>query len=448
MTLRRRVLLATIVVATVAVVVTAIAAFGLVRSSANSVAREQLVAQVDRLASATPATRAAIIRGLSALDDADVLIASIGPTGTVSGSATGIVRARVVQQIRDGQSVSTLTREGTETYLVEARPVIGGGGVVVMQSSTRVVEVAASVLPRLLIALAIGLGVAIVVAVVLSGLLSRPLSRLASAARRLASGEREIAFEPSGLSEINDVEAALSALGAALAVSEGRQREFLLSISHELRTPLTAIRGYAEALSDGMVPEADVREVGRTLVAESTRLAAFTTDLLALARLESDDFPLENAQLDLTGVVRDAQKAWAAVATTAEVQLVVEAPDGEVTVVADAARMRQVVDGLLENALRVSPANTEIHMRTSSEPHGALLVITDGGPGLTPEDAAVAFERGRLHERYRSLRPVGTGLGLSIAARLVERMGAQITAHSVPGSGAEFRIRFTKGVAL
>jgi Signal transduction histidine kinase len=66
--------------------------------------------------------------------------------------------------------------------------------------------------------------------------------------------------------------------------------------------------------------------------------------------------------------------------------------------------------------------------------------VADGGPGLTAEDAAQAFERGVLRERYRDVRPVGSGLGLSIAARLVERMGGTISAHSAPGGGAVFRI--------
>jgi two-component system OmpR family sensor kinase len=218
----------------------------------------------------------------------------------------------------------------------------------------------------------------------------------------------------------------------------------LLSISHELRTPLTAIRGYAEALGDGVVPAGDVAEVGRTLVAESDRLTAFTTDLLALARLEADDFSLDLADVDAGEVLRSAATAWGAAASTAEVALEVTAPETPVTVRADAVRLRQVVDGLLENALRVSPAGSRIHLALSADADAVQLSIADGGPGLTPADAAEAFERGRLHERYRAVRPVGTGLGLSIAARLVERMGGTITAHSHPGSGAEFRIRLPK----
>src|SRR6185437_3578593 len=98
---------------------------------------------------------------------------------------------------------------------------------------------------RLIVALAIGLAVAAAAGVLLARRLARPLQRAASAAHRLSTGARDVRLDPEGPAEVADVADALNALSAALAVSEGRQREFLLSVSHELRTPLTAVKGYA-----------------------------------------------------------------------------------------------------------------------------------------------------------------------------------------------------------
>jgi two-component system sensor histidine kinase BaeS len=443
MTLRRRVLLATLSVALVAVVVTALAALQLVRSADAAATRDQLAVQAERLAEAPRATRAAIVEGLSGLADGQFLVAQVGPSGAVTGSASGIVPKRVIAALAAGRDASTTVRSGGQSYLLEARAT-ESGGVVLAQPADRVLGIGSAVWPRLLLALGIGLLVAVVAAILLSRLLTRPLTRLAAAARRLAAGERAVPVARSDLAEVADVEAALVALDAALARSEGRQREFLLSISHELRTPLTAIRGYAEALADGVVAPAEVGEVGRTLVSESDRLTAFTSDLLALARLEADDFPLDVTTVDLGDLVSSALAAWAATADAGGVGLTPELPQHPVRVRADAARVRQVVDGLLENALRVSPQGSRITVTVGGSAEEATLVVVDGGPGLTPDDAARAFERGLLHERYRGSRPVGTGLGLSIAARLVERMGGGISAHSAPGAGAEFRIRLPR----
>ncbi|WP_369824094.1 sensor histidine kinase [Frondihabitans sp. PAMC 28766] len=109
-------------------------------------------------------------------------------------------------------------------------------------------------------------------------------------------------------------------------------------------------------------------------------------------------------------------------------------------------RVRQLVDGLLENALRASPAGTVVSVSVGvaqaqdATAQRAQITVSDQGPGLTPGDTADAFERGALRDRYSGDRPVGTGLGLSIAARLVRRLGGTIAAGQAPGGGAAFTV--------
>jgi two-component system sensor histidine kinase BaeS len=435
--LRTRILAATVIVALIAVLVTALAALQLVRSVDTSSARSELSAQADRLAAAKPATRDAIIAGLSQLDNPGTLVASVSAAGVVTGSAP--VPHRVAVQLRAGRDVSSTVRSGGSSYLLEARPTADGGGVVAVQDVGTVRALTPTVLGRILLALAIGFVVAVIAGFFVARVLAKPLVNLAGAARQMAAGRRNVPLAPSGIPEVTDVETALGSLDQALVHSEARQREFLLSISHELRTPLTAIRGYAEALGDGVVPADQLAQVGKTLEAEAERLTAFTTDLLALARLEADDFSLQPAEVDVAGVLAAAAAAWRAAANSGGVVVEV-ATSGSVLVTTDAARLRQVIDGLIENALRVSPSGARVTLSAHRDAASAVIDVVDGGPGLTAEDAAQAFERGVLRERYRDARPVGSGLGLSIAARLVERMGGTISAHGAPGGGAVFRI--------
>ena len=435
--LRTRILAATVIVALIAVLATALAALQLVRSIDTTSARAELSAQVDRLAKAKPATRDAIIAGLSQLDNPGTLVAAVSPAGAVTGSAP--VPRRVIVQLRAGRDVSTTVRSGGTSYLLEGRATAGGGGVVALQDVGTVRALTPTVVGRILLALAIGFVVAAIAAFFVARALAKPLVNLAGAARRMAAGQRNVPLVPSGIPEVGDVEAALGSLDSALVHSEGRQREFLLSISHELRTPLTAIRGYAEALGDGLIPADQLTQVGKTLEAEAERLTAFTTDLLALARLEADDFSLQPAAVDVVSVLTSAAAAWRAAASSGGVVVEVVASE-PVMVTTDGARLRQVVDGLIENALRVSPSGSRVALSVRSDGGGAVIDVADGGPGLTAEDAAQAFERGVLRERYRDARPVGSGLGLSIASRLVERMGGTISAHGATGGGAVFRI--------
>jgi two-component system sensor histidine kinase BaeS len=284
----------------------------------------------------------------------------------------------------------------------------------------------------------------------------------------MAAGERSVRLAPSGVSEVRAMGEAINTLDHALLASEGRQREFLLSISHEIRTPLTAMRGYAEALEDGLVPPEDIGTVGRTLAAETDRLDGFVRDLLALARLEADDFALDIQPVDAASLLEQVAEAWRGAAEQAGVQLELSLPAPvaaePLLVTTDGQRLRQIIDGLVGNALRITPPGKPLLLRARLEDPvagtvpvqgidapgraaGVLAIdVRDSGPGLTAEDAAVAFDRGALFRRYAGQRPTGSGLGLSIAAKLAQRMGLRLTVEpTTPAeNGACFCIRIPR----
>jgi two-component system sensor histidine kinase BaeS len=106
----------------------------------------------------------------------------------------------------------------------------------------------------------------------------------------------------------------------------------------------------------------------------------------------------------------------------------------------DPGRIRQVVDGLCENALRIVPPGAPLILAVRAGADAGIVEVRDGGPGFTDDDLAVAFERGALYQRYRGLRKVGSGLGLALAARLVRRLGGTIEAGHAPEGGARFTV--------
>jgi two-component system sensor histidine kinase BaeS len=131
------------------------------------------------------------------------------------------------------------------------------------------------------------------------------------------------------------------------------------------------------------------------------------------------------------------------------VELRVERPNAPLVVLTDPFRVRQLVDGLAQNALRVTPAGAPLVLAVCAGDgdDGARIEVRDGGPGLTEDDVAVAFDPGALRDRYRTTRQVGTGLGLAIAHRLTTRLGGTITASGHgPESGACFTV--TLGAAV
>jgi signal transduction histidine kinase len=384
--------------------------------------------------------------------------------------------AKVVNQIAAGLPVSQRLLYQGRLMMAEGRPAGDGDGLVLLQPTTPVTSLA--VFGRLWIALAAGLFAGLLAGALLARRLGRPLREVAVAARRLLAGDRRVRAPTNAPPEVADVSYALNDLAGALATSENRQRAFLMSVSHELRTPLTTIKGYAEALADGVVGADGAQRAGQTMLAESEHLGRLVEDLLTLARLEADDFALEFLQVELVALVTDAVESWSGRAAAGGVVLRAEVPPQPVYVRTDPGRIRQVLDGLLENALRVVPAGAPLtvavrppgssggygeeatlafpvagqapptpNMSTvDGAPRGsgwpyAVLEVRDGGPGFTDDDLAVVFERGALYERYKGVRKVGTGMGLALAARLVYRLGGTIEAGHAAEGGARFTVR-------
>ena len=453
--LRARATLVTIAVAVIAVIVTGLISLQLVRSSVNQDARDQLSAQADILARMPRLATAGELAEKASLALGGTQVALVQPDGTAEGDAADYIDAAILRKLAAGESVSTVRRGDPGIVLIEARPVAGGGAVVLALPLASIDRALGQATGRILVALGIGLAVAIIGGWLLASWLSRPLTNAAAAARRLAAGERGVRMPDSPTSEMADVTDALGALDSALAASESRQREFLLSISHELRTPLTAVRGYAEAMADGLIGPDDVTSVGGTLVAETERLDQFVGDLLELARLEADDFSITVSTVELAPLLDEVAAAWAGRAAVLGVGISTgsitgggsTAGGGSITggpvstssttgtVETDPRRLRQVIDGLVENALR---AGGSVQLRGSD----GVVEVLDDGPGLEEGDLSTAFERGALRARYRDIRPVGTGLGLSIAARLVERLGGTISVANRPEGGAVFQVDF------
>jgi len=437
-TLTGRAVLAGCLVALVSVLATAAVAVPLANRAARAQAGAALAAEADLLAAAvrtrpdalTAARRAEPVLARQAIQ---LWLIDAGEP-----ERSGLPEP-IVTRLRLGQPVTDRTAwvDG-RLSLVEGRP-LGDGDALVL-TRPYAVGLGAAVLSRLWFPLLVGLVAGTLIGGLLAAQLSRPIRRAAEAAARLRAGDRRVTVPVGPPAEVAALAAALNELTAALAVSEARQREFLLSVSHELRTPLTNLKGYAEALTDRVV---EGPEAGRIMLGEAEQLDRLISDLLALARLEADDFPLRFAPVDLTTVVSAAAAAWEPRFTEAGVVWRCELPPSgrPVTVTTDGERVRQVIDGLLGNALRVVPAGAPVVLALAPADGAVEIEVRDGGPGLSDDDLAVAFQRGRLAARYQGVRPVGSGLGLALAARLVGRLGGTISAGHAPEGGARFTVR-------
>jgi two-component system sensor histidine kinase BaeS len=332
-------------------------------------------------------------------------------------------------------------------YLLEGRPLSVDGSVILIQPISIAGASAGAIIWRLALALVLGLAIAITLGFFAAQRLARPLRRASTAAMSMASGSRGVDLASTGPKEVDEISTSLNVLDSALTASEARQREFLLSVSHEFRTPLTAVKGYSEAIADGILSGDDVIEAARLISSESARLNRLVSDLLDLARLGAVDFAISEVRIDLQEFTNEVRQVWGYRCQEQQVNLECEIQVKD-TFIGDPIRLRQIVDNLAENALRLSPTHGTLAIRIEQLANSLIIEVRDSGPGLSAEDQLVAFEPGALYERYRGVRPVGTGIGLALVGRLATGMGGSASVGLAPEGGARFTVEIPERSAL
>ena len=224
---------------------------------------------------------------------------------------------------------------------------------------------------------------------------------------------------------------------AAQRLALRRQREFAADASHELRTPLTVVRASLEHLRrHADEPVASVGDALDDIGAEVEHLTSLVDDLLLLARSDSGAISLDRLPLDLGDVAAAAASSLAKPAGAKDVS--VEVDPEPAMVEGDAARLRQLVFILVDNAIRHSPRGGHVRVAVRREGGTALLDVEDDGRGVTPEDMPHVFER---FWRASGAPSGGTGLGLAIAKWIVDRHHGSIEVSNRQGGGAQFRVR-------
>ncbi|MFN8110516.1 MAG: HAMP domain-containing sensor histidine kinase [Thermoleophilia bacterium] len=310
--------------------------------------------------------------------------------------------------------------------------------IIVTKPSSQVRAAWTDVAPTLMWAALIGFVPAMLLALLLTGRVTRPLQEMERAAEQVAGGELTVTVPRAGTAELDHLGSAFNEMVVRLRERDDDSREFLMKVTHDLRTPLTAIRGHAAALADGVVPQDQVPRSLAAIEGEAGRLEAMVTDLLDLARIDARRFRVDPTEVDPVPVLAQAFDAFMADAARREVRF--ERRMGPLPfLVTDAARLRQIVANLLDNALRWSPKAGAVTMVAQPQPAGGLRVeVTDSGPGVMVELREAVFQPFRSAETPDGR--TGTGLGLAICRQLARELGGDVVVDDAPAGGARFTL--------
>jgi two-component system phosphate regulon sensor histidine kinase PhoR len=224
------------------------------------------------------------------------------------------------------------------------------------------------------------------------------------------------------------------------------RREFVANVSHELKTPLSVIKVAAETLLDGAADDPGLRRVFLGQIAEQAdRLHALILDLLSLAQIEAGTEVFEPGPVPLGSAVAACLERHRAKAEAKGQGLeAVSPPAGEVVAWADEEAVQQILDNLVDNALKYTPAGGRVWVRWRGDDRAAFLEVEDTGVGIPRADLPRVFERFYRVDKARSRELGGTGLGLAIVKHLAQAMGGGVAAASQPGVGSTFTVRLPR----
>ncbi len=274
---------------------------------------------------------------------------------------------------------------------------------------------------------AIGLGV------LLSRRILNPIGALTAAARQMELGDLSQRVAIRSQDEIGELAQAFNAMADGLSRLEQLQRNMVSDIAHELRTPLSNVRGYLEAIQDGLA-RADVETID-SLHEEVMLLNRLVDDLQELALAEAGKLQLQTIPISLREIVLKAQKALEPKVREKDIAIHLDIPDALPALEVDPERIGQVLRNLLANAVEYTPQGGEIRVVARAGQEGIEVKVCDSGIGIAEEHLSFLFERFYRVDGSRTRSTGGAGLGLAIVKQLVQAHGGKIEVDSILGSG-------------
>jgi len=327
-----------------------------------------------------------------------------------------------------------------ERLAAQARDMVATSNLVADRQVERLSVAAEALQSRLVLLVSLSTALALAVALVITRLIARPIGEIDASIRQLGGADFARPIRVRGPRDLRHLGGRLDWLRRRLSEAETQKNRFLRHVSHELKSPLTAVREGAELLNDqvGGPLAPQQRQVVSIMRDNSVKLQRMIEELLDYQRMLHAAAALQLGPVPLDALIRETARSHliAARAKGQRLELALDAA----TVQCDRAKLRTVVDNLIGNAVKFTPAGGTISVSARERNGEAVIDVIDSGPGIPPEERESVFDlffRGRAKS---SGGVKGSGLGLAIARELVEAHGGRIAVVSEGRGGAHFRV--------
>ena len=360
-------------------------------------------------------------------------------------SLSGEEISEALEQVLAGDTIRVRSMVGSDAAFTVGVPFLQYGtvtGAVFIQTRAQRIQGGMEDLIWQVIAVALAAAIlsAAAVAVIVRSIM-KPLDALTDATRAMGEGDFSRRLDENrGDRELRQVAKTFNSMSDRLRDVENSRREFVANVSHELRSPITSIKGFAEGMAEGVIPEEEHPRYLRLVAEESNRLSRLVGDLLQLSRLERDDAALEKTDFDIDEMLRRAIIRRMGDLDEKKLEVECDFREDPCMVHADSERIEQVVINLLDNAIKFTGEGGKIVLTTERKGKEGVITIWDNGAVIPEEDRGRVFERFFTSDRAHTSGK-GTGLGLSICQRIMEMHGKEIRlADSTEGTAFQFTL--------
>jgi signal transduction histidine kinase len=284
--------------------------------------------------------------------------------------------------------------------------------------------------------------VALAVGFIMIDRITRPLVDMKRAAKRVSKGDYSTRVVIHSNDEVGQLAVAFNQMSASIQQEDERKREFLADVSHELRTPISYIKGYSEGLASGFIQSPQEQEKYLKLInREAERMGKLVSDLLDLSKIDAGQFTIERHPFPLAQLIEDFVQKYTQVLEEKQISLSVYL-NPDIIIDADEGKIEQILQNIMDNAIRYTDIGGTIGIRLEKHPYGASVEISDTGIGIPAEDLMKITERFYRVNKARSRSNGGTGLGLAIAEKLITLHYGKIEIESELGKGTTVRLLF------
>ena len=293
-------------------------------------------------------------------------------------------------------------------------------------------------------------GMAMVLGYFLSSTVTERIHTLKGAAEKLAGGELQTRVPVNGRDEVAALAVTFNKMAEQLQAADQKQRDLdnmrrdlIAWISHDLQTPLTSMRAILEALADGVVDDPEtVKRYLNIAQRDVKNLSSLIDDLFQMAQLDAGGFPLHRAESSLGDLVSDTLESFTELAKQQDIMLEGNVDPDVDPVMMDTQSIGRVLNNLIGNALRHTPAQGQVRVRVRRSSQGVEVTVSDTGAGIRADDLPHIFDGFYRGEKSRSRATGGAGLGLAISRGIVQAHGGEIKVESEVGKGSRFTFHF------